>query len=102
VVLAGERASTEHLRGREVRGGAPGEEGQSAHVLAVGFSASPALLQAQEQSWGLGSWDPWRDCASARCAAGIAGMVRRLRGGAVGLCTGCCAGEWEEERGERG
>jgi hypothetical protein len=35
---------------------------------------------------------------AARCAAGIAGMVRRSRGGAVGLCAGCCAGGWEEER----
>ena len=33
-MLADERASTEHPRGREVRGGAPGEEGQCVYALA--------------------------------------------------------------------
>ena len=106
-MLADERASKEHPRGREVRGGAPGEEGQCAHALVCWlFKASrpfPRSSRAKSshegRARGLCGEIVWQ-CVVRRASS--LGMVRRLWGGAVGLCAGCCAGRWEEERGERG
>jgi hypothetical protein len=104
-VLAGERASKEHPRGREVRGGAPGEDrGEAVRTCwlfwLLGLSRAPPGPRAAMRAGLVGPVGRLR--GGALSAAGIAGMVRCSRGGAVELCAGCCAGGWEEERGERG
>ena len=89
-VLADERASTEHLRGREVRGGAPGEEEQCARAPTslpfwlLGPPPRSSRAKSSHEGWALGLCGEiaWR-CVVRRVSCGWCGARGAVRSGCV-------------------
>ena len=96
-MLADERASTGHLRGREVRGGAPGEEEQCARAHTswpfwlLGLPPRSSRAKSSHEGWALGLREEMRGSA----------LVRRVSSGWCGargaVWSGCVRAVVQED-----
>ena len=96
-MLADERASTEHPRGREVRGGAPGEEEQCARAHTswpfwlLGLPPRSSRAKSSHEGWALGLREEMRGSA----------LVRRVSSGWCGargaVWSGCVRAVVQED-----